>query len=103
MPEMEELEPEIGSLLTEERLVGFEPDVAPAVEIEVRQAVGQRRNGAVEGRGGEVARPLHDVLVAEWSRRGRDGGRGVGLLRRSRGDETAAGSGHNANEQRPAG
>ena len=42
MPEMEQLEPEIGALLAEQRLVGFEADVAPGVEIEVRQAVGQR-------------------------------------------------------------
>ncbi len=68
MPEMEQFQPEIGPLLAEQRLVGFEADVAPGVEIEVRQAVGQRRNRAVEGRGGEVARPLDDVRVAEGGR-----------------------------------
>ena len=67
--QMEQLEPEVRSLLTEQRLVRFEADVAPAVEIEGRKAVGQRRNRAVEGRGGEIARPLHDVLVAEGRRR----------------------------------
>ena len=44
MAEMEQLEPEIGALLAEQRLVRFEADVAPGVEIEVRQAVGQRRD-----------------------------------------------------------
>ena len=76
---MEQLEPEIGPFLAEQRLVGFEADVAPGVEIEVRQAVGQRRDRAVEGRGGEVARPLDDVLVAERRRRRGRGRRSVGL------------------------
>ena len=71
---MEQLKPEVGSVLAEQRLVGFEADVAPAVEIEGREAVGQRRNRAVEGRGGEIARPLHDVLVAERRRRRRAAG-----------------------------
>ena len=74
MPEMEQLEPEIGPILAEQRLVGFEADVSPGVEIDVREAVGQRRNRAVEGRGGKIARPLNDVLIAE-RRRSRSGGR----------------------------
>ena len=102
MPEMEQLQPEIGPLLAEQRLVGFEADVAPAVEIEGRQAVGQRRYRAVEGRGGEIPRPLHDVLVAERRRRRGGGRRGFGLGGRG-GGQARAGSGHDADEQRPAG
>ena len=63
--EMEQLQPKIGPVLAEQGLVGLEANVAPAVEIEGRQAVGQRRYRAVEGRSGEIPRPLHDVLVAE--------------------------------------
>ena len=54
----EGLEAEVGPVLPEQRLTGFEPDVAPSVEIEVREAVRQRRNRGVERRGGEVASPL---------------------------------------------
>ena len=43
VPEMEQLQSEIGSILAEQRLIGFETDVAPAVEIEGRETVGQRR------------------------------------------------------------
>ena len=41
---MEQLQSEIGSILAEQRLIGFETDVAPAVEIEGRETVGQRRD-----------------------------------------------------------
>ena len=76
---MKQLEAEIGSFLAEQRLVGFEADVAPGVEIEVREAVGQRGNRGVERRGGEVARPLDDVRVAERRRRAGRRLRGIGL------------------------
>ena len=99
---MKQLEPEIGPLLAEQRLVGFEADVAPAVEVQGREAVGQRWNRAVEGRGGEILRPLHNVRVAEWRRRRGGGRRRVGLGGSGRG-QARAGSNHDADEQRPAG
>jgi len=102
MPEMKQFEAEIGPVLAEQRLIGFEADVAPGVEIEVRQAVGQRGNRAVERRGGKVARPLDDVWEAERRRRSSRSLRRAGLGGRRRNNASAR-SGHEAAEQRPAG
>jgi hypothetical protein len=44
MPEVKQFEAEIAPFLAEQRLIGFEADVAPGIEIEVRQAVGQKGN-----------------------------------------------------------
>ena len=99
---MKQFEAEIGPFLAEQRLVGFEADVAPGVEIEVRQAVGQSGNRAVERRGGKVARPLDDVWEAERRRRSSRSLRRVGLGGRRRNNASAR-SGHEADEQRPAG
>ena len=88
--------------LAEQRLVGFEADVAPGVEIEVRQAVGQSGDRRVIGRGGEVARPLDDVRIAERRRRAGRGLRGVGLSGRAS-NEARARCGGEADEQRAAG
>ena len=82
---MEELEAEIGvELLAEQRLVRLEADVAPGVEVEVGEAVRQRRNARVIGRRGEIAGALDDVLVAERRRAARPALRRVGLRRRHR-------------------
>ena len=103
MPEMKQFETEIGALLAEQRLVGLEADVAPGVEIEVRQAVGQSGDRGVERRGGKIARPFDDVLVAERRRRaGRGLRRGVGLGGGAANHARARG-GDDADEQRPAG
>ncbi len=68
--EVEEFEPEVGvELLAEQGLLGLEADVAPGVVIEIGEAVGQRRHVRVIGGGGEVARALHHVLIAERRRR----------------------------------
>ena len=99
---MKQFEAEIGPVLAEQRLIGFEADVAPGIEIEVRQAVGQSGNRAVERRGGKVARPLDDVWEAERRRRSSRSLRGVGLGGRRRNNASAR-SGHEAAEQRPAG
>ena len=53
----------------EQRLVALETDIAPGVEVEIGDAVGQRRNIGVEGRVGQFARALDDVGVAEGGRR----------------------------------
>ena len=76
---MEQLQPEISPILAEKRLVGFEANIPPAVEIESRKTVGQRRYRAVEGGSGEIPRPLHNVLVAERRGSRSRGRRSVGL------------------------
>ena len=92
---MKKLEAKIAVLPAEQRLVGLEADVAPGVEIKVRQAIRQGCDGSVVGRGGEVARALDDVRIAE--RRGAAAAR----LRRvgssdGVGDEARAGCGDDA-------
>ena len=77
---MEELEAEVAVLPGQESgLSGLEADVAPGVEIEVREPI--RAEAGIEasnGDGGEVARALDDVLVAERRRpSGRCGGASV--------------------------
>ena len=63
--EMEHLEPEY--LHPVSSGLSIEADVAPAVEIEVRQAVGSGES-SIEGAAARILRPPHDVLVAERRR-----------------------------------
>ncbi len=99
---MEELEAEIGvELLAEQRLVRLEADVAPGVEVEVGEAVRQRRNGRVKGRRREIARALDDVLVAERRRGARAALRRLGLGR-GMGEEASARGGDDAGDERAA-
>ena len=100
---MKQLEAEVGPFLAEQRLVGFEANVAPGVEIEVRQAVGQRGNRTVERRGGEVVRPFDDVREAERRRRPGRGLRGAAGLRGRGCKNTRPRCGCEADEQRAAG
>ena len=66
---MEELQAEIAFRCAKQRLVAPEADVAPGVEIQIGERFGERRDRRVERRGGEIARPLDDVCVAEGRRR----------------------------------
>ena len=102
MAEVKKLEAEVAVLPAEQRLVGLEADVAPGVEIKVREAVRQGRDRSVIGRGGEVARALDDVRIAERRRAAAARLRRVGLGGRA-GDEARAGCGDDADQQRAAG
>ena len=102
MAEMEELEAEIGvELALEQGLVRLEADVAPGVEIEVGEAVRQRRDRRVIGGGREFARALDDVLIAE-RRLGGSALRRFGLGGGGRKDARPRGGG-GAEKQRAAG
>ena len=97
MAEVKQFEPEGAARLSQQRLVGFEADVAPGVEIEMGDAVGQRRDRRVERRAGQVARALDDIVIAERGRR--FGGLGV-LLRQSGPARRQAGRGGDSGKQR---
>ena len=102
MAEMKELESEIGvDLLPKQRLVRLEANVAPGVEVEIGEAVGQRRNGGVVGRRRQIVCALHDVLVAERRRASRAALRRVCLSGRV-GDEASARGGEGAGDERAA-
>ena len=103
MPKMKQLEAEVGPFLAQQRLIGFEANVAPGVEIEVRQAVGQSGNRTVERRGGEVVRPFDDVREAERRRGPGRGLRGAAGLRDRGRKNTRPRCGCEADEQRAAG
>ena len=102
MAEVKKLEAEIAVLPAEQRLVGLEADVAPGVEIKVREAVRHGWDRSVIGRGGEVARALDDVRIAERRRAPAARLRRVGLGGRVR-YEARAGCGDDADQQRTAG
>ena len=61
---MEHLHPERRAVRRQQRPVGPEADVAPGVEIEPRERLGQARPGLVGG-GRDLAGPAHHVLEAE--------------------------------------
>ena len=98
MAEVEKLQPEVAAMLSKQRLVLLEADVAPGVEIEIGEPVGHGRDGPVIRGGREFAGPLDDVVVAEGRR---------GSLRRRLGvdgsDKASAGRSGDADEQRATG
>ncbi len=85
--EVEELHPERPAAAAEKRAIRPEADVPVGVEIQPVERLGQGRGGLLEGHGGKLARPPHDILEAE--RVHRRGGILLGERRRGGGHEEA--------------
>ena len=78
MAEMEQLQPELTASGAKEGLVGAKPYIAPGIEIQFVERVGESRGRGIESRRGEIAGAAYDVFEIEFWR-------GLWRLRRLRG------------------
>src|SRR5271168_1452611 len=96
MAEVEQLEPKVPAGRSEQRLVRLEANIAPRVEIERGNALGQRRDRRVERRARKIPRALDHLALSEGGH-GRGGWRRV-LLGEGGPEPSPGGSANHADE-----